>query len=145
MFWSWGSEQWSRSAVVGKPVVAGVGGAVKSMSSRPRGSLDLTELVGPVVAAILGGDVGTTILGEGCGLVPLMVGRGGVLGWWSPGMLFVARIGSVGHKWTPDTPAPLVPPVERSLVFQVVAPGSPVVETMQLVLAETYSAGATEH
>ena len=104
MFWSWGLEQWSRSAVVGKPVVAGVGGAVKSMSSRPRGSLDLTELVSPVVAAILGGDVGTTILGEGCGLVPLMVGRGGVLGWWRPGVLFVARIGSVGHKWTPNTP-----------------------------------------
>ena len=44
-----------------------------------------------------------------------------------------------------DPQYPPVPPVERGLVFQVVAPGSPVVEAMQLVLAETYSAVATEH
>ena len=58
----------------------------------------LTEDAGPVAAATLGGDVCTTILGEGCGLVLLMVGECSVLGWWRLGMLCVSQVGNVGCK-----------------------------------------------
>ena len=44
------------------------------------GYFGLTET--EAAATALGGNVGTTVLGEGCGLVPLMVGDCGVLGWW---------------------------------------------------------------
>ena len=44
------------------------------------GCFDLTEGTGSIAAATLGEYVGTTVLGEGCGLVPLMVGECGVLG-----------------------------------------------------------------
>ena len=89
-----------------QPVVAGVGGAVKSIPTGRVGSFDLTEGTGPVVAATFGGDVGTTVLGEGCGLVPLMVGGGGVLNWWRIGVLELveARLGSMGHNNLPQIP-----------------------------------------
>ena len=54
---------------------------------------------------------------------------------------YVPLVGSVGHKWTPNTPPGTTPLVScstrgRSLVFGVLAPGLPVVEAMQIVLAE---------
>ena len=57
--------------------------------------------------------MGTTVLGEGCGLVSFIYGECGVLGWWKLGVLFVPRIGSVGHKWTPIPPKHKTP----SLLF----------------------------
>ena len=42
----------------------------------------------------------------------------------------------------PKSPVPLV---GRDLVFEVLAPGSPVVSAMQLVLAEAYFAVAAGH
>ena len=52
----------------------------------------------------LGEDVGTTVLGEGCGFVPLNVGGCGILGWWSLGVFCVPQVSSAGHKWTPNNP-----------------------------------------
>ena len=51
------------------------------------GCSGLTEGAGPFAAAILGGDVGTTVLGDGCGFFILMVGKCNVLGWWKLGVL----------------------------------------------------------
>ena len=46
----------------------------------------------------------TTVLGEGCGRVPISVGECGALGWWRPGVLCVLRVGVVDHKWTAMPP-----------------------------------------
>ena len=60
------------------------------------------------------------------------------------------RVGSVSHKWIPNTPQaqhPLapVPLVGRGLLFEVLAPELLVAEVMQLVLAEACLAVATGH
>ena len=70
-----GWDQWSRSTIVGKSVVAGVGGAVRTMFPRPcelRWSL------------YWGGDLGITVLGEGLWFGP-------TYGWcvWCSGLVEV--------------------------------------------------------
>ena len=106
--WSLGREQWFGSEVRGKP---GVGGAFGSRSFAP---------------ATICGCVSTTVLGEGCVCISLMVGECRVLGWSRPGVLCVPRVGSVRHKWIPNTPrhntpSVCVPLVERGFVFELLA------------------------
>ena len=72
----------------------------------------LTEGAGPSTPTTVGGCRSTTVLGEGCGWVPLMVGDCDVRGWWRLGVLCVPLVGRVGHKWIPNTTpgtTPLVP------------------------------------
>ena len=128
--WCW--EQWSRSAIIGNLLLLELEELLVACPPGHVGCFGLTEGAGPVAAATLGGDVGTTVLSEGCGLVLLMIGECGVQGWWRLWVLCVPWVGSVGHTWTPNTPQtrqPLSPVsfVGRGLVFEVLALGSPVV------------------
>ena len=53
------------------------------------GCFDLTDGAGPVAPGTMCGCVSTTVMGEGCGCIPLMVGECGVLGWSRPRVLCV--------------------------------------------------------
>ena len=63
-----------RSAICGKPVVAGVGGAVRGSSSQ-------CGLAGPSARTTVGGCGSTTVLGEVCGFIPFEAGDCDVWGW----------------------------------------------------------------
>ena len=62
------------------------------------------EGAGPSARTTVDGCGSTTVLGEGCGFVPLEVGDCDVWGWWRLGVLCVPLVGIVGHKWIPSTP-----------------------------------------
>ena len=78
------------------------------------GCFGLTECAGPSAHTAVGGCGGTTVLGESCDWVPLVLVDCDVRGWWKVGVLCVPLVGSVGHKWIPSTPPGTTPLVSCS-------------------------------
>ena len=68
------------------------------------GCFGLTEVAGPSARTTVGDCGGTTVLGESCGFVPLVLVDCDVWGWWRLRVLCVPLVGSVGQKWIPSTP-----------------------------------------
>ena len=76
------------------------------------GCFALTEGAGPSARTTVGGCWSTTVLGEGCGWVQLVLVDCDLLGWWRLVVFCVPVVGSVGHKWIPSADpgtTPLVP------------------------------------